>query len=311
MLSQPVTIPFICPHCGQHTSVEPRHAGHSGPCVSCGNTITIPTSDGVDLPSSAPLDPTSRRPWWINAGMILGGITAVTVLGIVAFSILQPAFRAAREAARCSACESNLNRIALALEDYYVDHGHYPPAIEYDENGQPKHSWRVLLLPYLGPEGERVHDLYDMTQPWNGPTNSLLVRQMPAAYQCPSDVRTAVGETSYLAVVGPRTVLSDGERPTTREDITDPGEETLVVIESANSTTNWLQPKDIRVDQLRAGLNSQNASSPGSNHSQGVNALMVDGSIARLPETTPDTDLRAMVTIDGDEFIESLDDLAY
>ena len=38
---------------------------------------------------------------------------------------------------------------------------------------------------------------------------------------------------------------------------------------------------------------------------------MVDGSIARLPDITPGTDLRAMATIDGDEFIETLDELEY
>lgn len=306
-----MTIPFTCPHCGQPTDVDARHAGRTGPCVNCGNTITIPTLEGVATATSAPAF-RRRRPWWIAAGVILGTIAAVVVACIAIVSILRPAFLAAREAARCAACESNLHRIALALEDYYADNGHYPPAVVNDENGTPKHSWRVLLLPYLGPECERIHELYDLSEPWDGPHNMRLVRQIPAVYQCPSDVRATVGETSYLAVVGSNTVINNNpKQPTLWEDITDDRSQTLVVVEAANSTTNWLEPKDIGVDQLRAGLNSSNPASPGSNHIQGVNALMVDGSIARLPDIAPATDLRAMATIDGDEFIETLDDLEY
>ena len=35
-------IPFDCPHCGLQTLVEDEYAGQSGPCASCGKTITVP-----------------------------------------------------------------------------------------------------------------------------------------------------------------------------------------------------------------------------------------------------------------------------
>ena len=303
-----MAIPFTCPHCGQHTDVDDAYAGQSGPCVSCGNTISVPT---LDLVSDTPAPPIARRrARWITAGMVAGGIVAAICLGIAGFAILQPVFRAAQESARCAACISNLERIALALEEYHAANGHYPPAIEYDDEGTPMHSWRVLLLPYLGKEAQQVHQRYNFSRPWNDAANLALVREIPSVYRCPSDARAALGETSYLAVVGEKTVLRDAEQPTSRGDISDGLSQTMVVIEAAGSTTNWLQPTDVKVSQLRAGLNSANTASPGSNHPQGVNTLLADGSVVQLSGDAPASDLQAMATIDGDEFIETLDQLA-
>ena len=42
-----MAILFNCPHCGSQTNVDDRFAGQSGPCRSCGQTITVPgTSSG-------------------------------------------------------------------------------------------------------------------------------------------------------------------------------------------------------------------------------------------------------------------------
>ena len=35
-------IPFTCPHCGHQTNVADQYAGQTGPCASCGKTITVP-----------------------------------------------------------------------------------------------------------------------------------------------------------------------------------------------------------------------------------------------------------------------------
>ena len=80
---------------------------------------------------------------------------------------------------------------------------------------------------------------------------------------------------------------------------------------SASSAMNWLQPRDVHVDQLRAGLNSKNANAPGSNHVRGTNVLMADGSVVCLPATTSGNDLRGMATTAGNEYIEALDELDF
>ena len=47
-------------------------------------------------------------------------------------------------------CASNLSRLRMAIENYIVVHGRYPPAYTMDEHGNRLLSWRVLILPYLG-----------------------------------------------------------------------------------------------------------------------------------------------------------------
>ena len=313
-------IPFTCPYCGHHTDVEARFAGRTGPCVGCNNMITVPTLQSQVATPATKRSPaaSSAQPKWVKYGMAFGGLLSLGVLGVVAYSILQPAIQAAHEASKCSECDSNLRTIGEALEAYYEDRGHYPPAIVYDEEtGKPMHSWRVLILPYLGPEAQRVHDMYDMNEPWDGPKNSMLTREVPRVFQCPSDAKSIQGETSYLAVVSDDTVINRDD-PTRKSGVhenilTDNPSETMVVLEASGSGVNWLEPKDIPVATLRAGLDSSNPASAGSEHPQGVNILMADGSIIRLePEAVSTDDLRAMSTINGEnEYIEVLDELDY
>src|SRR5262245_2481223 len=51
-----------------------------------------------------------------------------------------------------SQCGINLKQIGLALEQYRDTYRYFPPAYVADANGRPMHSWRVLILPYLGQE---------------------------------------------------------------------------------------------------------------------------------------------------------------
>ncbi|TVS08570.1 MAG: DUF1559 domain-containing protein, partial [Planctomycetaceae bacterium] len=63
---------------------------------------------------------------------------------------LFPSLEAAREGARRATCMSRMKRVVLAMLMYERDHGTLPPAWVADAQGAPLHSWRVLLLPYLG-----------------------------------------------------------------------------------------------------------------------------------------------------------------
>src|SRR5262245_23624397 len=66
----------------------------------------------------------------------------------------------------------NLRQIGIAVHEY-IDHWKcFPPAYLADAAGRPAHSWRVLLLPYLG--YEELYKQYDFNEPWDGPNNSRL-----------------------------------------------------------------------------------------------------------------------------------------
>ena len=53
------------------------------------------------------------------------GLLSLCVLGIVVWSVLQPALRSARDGARCAECKSKLCRIGQAVEDYHNKHNRY------------------------------------------------------------------------------------------------------------------------------------------------------------------------------------------
>ena len=90
-------------------------------------------------------------------------------------------------AAEKEACRQNLNKIALALEGYQTKYKVYPPPVVFDRQGQPLHSWRVLILPYLDKEDEKLYSEFKLDEPWDSPHNSKLTLRMPKAYACPCD----------------------------------------------------------------------------------------------------------------------------
>ena len=87
---------FTCPHCGTQTNVDDQYAGQSGPCASCGRTITIPLSGGM-APAYAPPTKSSSGP--IIVIVIVAVLAIALVCGGILVALLLPAVQAAREAA--------------------------------------------------------------------------------------------------------------------------------------------------------------------------------------------------------------------
>ena len=90
-----------------------------------------------------------------------------------------------------SQCKLNLKQIAIALHNYHETHGSFPPAVTYDANGRPAHSWRVLILPFL--ENADLYKQYRFDEPWYFGVNhhmalALMFRQgdEPRLTQSPS-----------------------------------------------------------------------------------------------------------------------------
>ncbi|MFT5301635.1 MAG: hypothetical protein ACI87E_001548 [Mariniblastus sp.] len=71
-------------------------------------------------------------------------------------------------------------RVMQALRSYHRENGHFPPAIVYGKDGRPWHSWRVLILPFLG--YEYLYKEYDQSLPWDDPKNQAIVERIPEPY---------------------------------------------------------------------------------------------------------------------------------
>ena len=144
-------------------------------------------------------------------------------------------------------CCINLKQIRFALAQYHELYGTFPPAYIADKKGNPRHSWRVLLLPWL--EEGALYNNYDFDEPWNGPNNCRLIGQRPAVYACPSNTNCQIGAntyTHYVAVVGSHTVWP-GAVGRKLSEISDPTHATVVVVEATGPGIPWTKPQDLTV----------------------------------------------------------------
>jgi type II secretory pathway pseudopilin PulG len=295
-------IAFTCPQCGAQSNIDDRFAGQSGPCRSCGATITIP---GTPTHPFAPMGPPPPRSSSSSAPtlviVLVCVVVALFVCSGVLVALLLPAVQAAREAARRSQCNNNLKQIGLGLQTYADVNRTFPPAYIADANGKPMHSWRVLILPYI--EQQALYDRYDFDEPWDGPNNRQLAGLIPPPYRCPLD--SAGGPTStntnYAAITGPGTMF-DGDTPTHFGSIKDGTLNTIMVAETT-AGINWMEPRDLDINQMSFQVNAS-PSEISSHHPGGALVVFADGHTNFLQQSMPAQILRALITKAGGEQIQ-------
>lgn len=248
-------------------------------------------------------DPTTTRsepaqtgaPFQFTLKGLLLFVTLMSVLCGLGVVITKPA----REAANTASCiGSRMGMIAGVIGNYEAEHGHFPPASVADKSGKPMHSWRVLILPYLGYEG--LYKRYNLSEPWNGPNNRRLAKEMPWEYRCPCSHPRDPLTTSYVAVIGDET-LWPSNGTVRRKEITDGGVNTLMLVEVADSDIHWMEPRDMTLAEAIAGVNVDKRHGISSNHPGGSHCKDVYGLHVFLPDDTPAEVIRALLTIDGGE----------
>jgi hypothetical protein len=229
-------------------------------------------------------------------------LQALVVVGILAglVVLLLPATRTGgREAARRMQCSNHLKQIGLALQNYHDDYQSLPPPYITDADGKPMHSWRILILPYLGEKA--LYDRYDFNEPWNGPSNSKLHKETLRVFCCPSRPgKQSHTETSYVAVTGPETAWP-GDKPVGLASLTDGTSNTILVVEVADSGIHWMQPRDLPMAQIPMSVKPKNGQGISSDHPNVALVVFADGHTTALTKNTPAEILRRLLTIaDGE-----------
>ena len=171
----------------------------------------------------------------------------------------------------------------------------YRPAYIADESGKPMHSWRVLVLPFI--EQQALYERYDFDEPWDSPANLALAQTVIPAFRCPSDAVASGPETNYVMIVGPGT-LYDGEESTSMRNIKDGTSNTIMFVEVVGSGINWLEPRDLDIEQLSFQINAPGGQGIQSSHPGGANVAFCDGSVRFLSETIDPQTLQNLITID-------------
>jgi prepilin-type processing-associated H-X9-DG protein len=166
------------------------------------------------------------------------------------------------------------------------------------------------MLPYVG--GYDLADRYRFDEPWNSPHNSLLAKGAPAGmtffyplYHCPSDRRSSRWDTSYVMVVGPRTI-SAGPTSTRMKDITDGTSNTILVAEMCESGIHWMEPRDLRVEEMSFRINDPEYVGIASRHAGRAWAAFADGHTGSFADDIDPRVIQAMTTINGGEDVSGL-----
>jgi hypothetical protein len=207
----------------------------------------------------------------------------------------EPPPRPVTEAERRARSIANLEKIGKAIAAYTKKHGRLPVA-GTPRDGELLLSWRVLILPELGyPE---LAARFRGGEPWNGPTNKLLLEYVPPEFQSPERFDT---KTNYLGVTGRPTIfptdalegISSGLLPA---DVKDGIDNTLAVVEVDDKySVEWTRPVDYlaEIDAPGAML--------GGLRGEGAFGVLASGRVVLLPRDLAPSRLSALFTAAGGE----------
>jgi len=283
--------------------------------------------------AARPHAPHGRPP--ARTGFALVELLAVIAILAVLVGLVLPAVQRTREAARRTACGSNVRQAALALGGYEAAHRRFPAGCD-QVPVQPHlpagtlHAWSSLVLPFLEESG--LAGRIDHGRFWNAAGgNDVASRSRIAAYICPSSLLAHIGKADYGGVSGAWMLAVDGVpfagaagltngmlvprdagmQPVTAATVTDGLACTLLLAESSDRgpppaaepdpddpAGRWATMNYFA--QAAAFINAE-ASDIRGRHPGGVEAAFADGRVTFLNEHMDPVVLAAICTRDGVE----------
>ena len=232
----------------------------------------------------------------ILVSVIAAVFVLLLVCGGILVALLLPAVQQVRNVARQTETANQGKVIGLALNNYAMANREFPPAYLSDGDGQPIHSWRTMLLPYL--EQQALFDTVQMDFPWNDPANSGIALNPVPAYQSPSgdSLENATGYlTHFVAIVDANTCLPADGSSVRSQDISDGTGRTIVLIDLPDSDIAWFEPRDLTIAEAIQSIQDRK---------QDTVAVFVDGSVKNLSPSLSSETLRALMTINGNEVVQ-------
>ena len=125
-------------------------------------------------------------------------LVVIAIIGILV-ALLLPAVQAAREAARRAKCVNNMKQIGIAVQNHHDTYKYQPQyhaavltATQTPANytyTMPGPVWTVLILPFM--EEQPLYDACNKKVKMNDASNREWVKQIVAAYVCPSNQTAA------------------------------------------------------------------------------------------------------------------------
>jgi hypothetical protein len=219
------------------------------------------------------------RSWqrWSPIRLFTLGTSPSESFGDMLSTSYMPYTPAAREAGRRCQCCNQLHAITLAMLIHEQRNSTLPPPFITDADGDPMHSWRVSLLPYIGQQ--ELYDKIRLEEPWDSEHNSQFHELDVPFYACPSDEDLQPGQTSYAVVVGEKTAF--------HERFAEFGPKCIpqILVVERQTPVCWMDPtQEFETDDISLGIN-YNEGPIGSNHPGGMNVGFRSASVHFIAET--------------------------
>ncbi len=289
---------FICPHCQTKTRVEQRYSGLVGECVTCGGAIKVPRF-ASDREQTSVLRGARRPLIWVIASLV-----AVVLVGCFVVALVRlggdSMNRLAVGRERTSSIR-NLEKIAAALNAYAADHGSYPTPASRDENGGKLHSWRVLILPYLGED--ELYNQLNLKAAWDDPQNMAAANDIPAVFRHPNASKNGMyAESGYYLVVGKGTLFPSSGALGPDQIVDDPAQ-TILLVEGVPIVPSgvWTEPIDLDYSRMSGRIGGNPGFDPGGLLEGGSAVATTDGRGHFLSDTIDPMVFRSLVTPRGGE----------
>jgi hypothetical protein len=178
-------------------------------------------------------------------GLVLSLVGSLMVTPLLILALLLPAVQKVRQAANNQVSMNNLHQIGIAMHAYHNERNTLPPPAIYDRDGKPLLSWRVAILPYL--ENQDLYHRFKLDEPWDGPNNLPLIKEMPKVYLLPAEQEPGATDTYYQVIVGKDTLFR-GARGVRFFEIVDGTSNTILAVE-ANRAVPWTKPEDLTYEE--------------------------------------------------------------
>ncbi len=124
---------------------------------------------------------------------------------------------------------------------------------------------------------------------------------MPSIYMSPANPNIAIGESSYMLITGAGTLFPPKTTPGSPSTIPDGASNTILVVETNNRMTSWLEPVDLDVTKLPARVGMLGGI--GGTHKQGATAVYADGTPVLIPNDASKTVVDGLITPAGGEAV--------
>jgi hypothetical protein len=174
----------------------------------------------------------------------------------------------------------NLQQLVIAMHVYAEAYDNkFPPAFSLNSDNKPLHSWRVLILPYLGFE-----DLYKsihLNESWDSDYNKQFHDKMPKVFYCLYNESTNIKQyTNYCMIVGENAFGDTRGNGRNRDKIL-ASTPKLIILSERKTPICWMEPVDILQENALVGVN-EIVVGIGSEHHRGnhngANIVLADSS---------------------------------